>query len=68
MMVAAFVAVFFTLLFLSGLSWYICLLISLVVAPIAGVVRLFSKRGTDTLTIPSLPQLLCFLWSYCLDI
>ena len=52
MMVAAFVAVFFTLLFLSGLSWYICLLISLIVAPIAGVVELFSKRGTDTLTIP----------------
>lgn len=52
MALATFVAVFFTLLFLSGLSWYICLLISLVVAPICAVVELFSKRGTDTLTIP----------------
>lgn len=52
MMIAAFIAVFFTLLFLSGLSWYICLIVSLVVAPIAAVVELFSKRGMDTLTIP----------------
>ena len=52
MMLAAFVAVFLTLLFLSGLSWYISLIIALVVAPICAVVELFSKRGTDTLTIP----------------
>ena len=52
MMLAAFVAVFLTLLFLSELSWYISLLVALVVAPISAVVELFSKRGTDTLTIP----------------
>lgn len=52
MMLAAFVAVFLTLLFLSELSWYISLLVALVVAPICAVVELFSKRGTDTLTIP----------------
>ena len=51
-MLAALAAVFFTLLFLSDLSWYICLIVSLVVAPICGVVELVSKRGSDTLTIP----------------
>ena len=52
MMLAALAAVFFTLLFLSDLSWYICLIVSLVVAPICGVVELVSKRGSDPLTIP----------------
>jgi hypothetical protein len=27
-------------------------LISLAVAPLAGIVELFSRRGTDTLTVP----------------
>jgi phytol kinase len=52
MMGAAFVAVFLTLLFLSDLSWFLCLIVALVVAPICAVVELFSKKGTDTLTIP----------------
>ncbi|HHY15419.1 MAG TPA: phosphatidate cytidylyltransferase [Firmicutes bacterium] len=52
MIAVAFITTFFTLLFLSGLSWYICLLIGAVVAPVAGVVELFSRRGTDTLTVP----------------
>lgn len=52
MTVVAFVVLFLTLFFLSDLSWYICLLIALVVAPACGLVELFSKRGTDTLTVP----------------
>ncbi len=49
---AAFVAMFLTLLFCSGLPWYVSLLLSIVIAPICGVVELFSRRGTDTLTVP----------------
>ena len=52
MIVTAFFAVFLTLLFYGGLSWYLCLLVALVAAPVCGVVELFSRRGTDTLTVP----------------
>ncbi|MCK9526583.1 MAG: phosphatidate cytidylyltransferase [Limnochordia bacterium] len=52
MLLGAFVAIFCSLLFFSDLSWYICLLISLVVAPVCAVVELCSKGGIDTLTIP----------------
>ncbi len=52
MIVTAFLAIFLTLLFCSGLSWLTCLLIALVVAPVCGAVELFSRRGTDTLTVP----------------
>ncbi len=32
--------------------WYICLLISALVAPVCALVELFSKGGMDTLTVP----------------
>jgi len=54
MVVVAAVALFLTLLFYGGKPWYISLLISLVVAPVCGVVELFSRRGLDTLTVPLL--------------
>jgi phytol kinase len=52
MIAAAFLAIFFTLLFFGGQSWCVSLLIALAVAPICGIVELFSRRGTDTLTVP----------------
>lgn len=52
MIITAFFAVFLTLLIFSPLSWYISLLVSLFVAPIAGFVELFSPGGLDTLTVP----------------
>ena len=68
MTIVAFVAVFLTLLFLSGLSWYICLLIALVVSPLCGLVELISWRGTDTVTVPLATAALVFplvvLFSY----
>jgi phytol kinase len=68
MIVTAFLAIFFTLLFCSGLSWYICLLVSLSAAPVCGIVELFSRRGTDTLTVPLAAAALIFplicLFSY----
>ena len=52
MMVVAGVALFLTLVFFAHLPWYISLLIAALVAPVSGVVELFSHRGTDTLTVP----------------
>ena len=46
--------------FLSGLSWYICLLIALVVSPLCGLVELISWRGTDTVTVPLATAALVF--------
>jgi phytol kinase len=45
-------ALFLTLMFYGGKSWQISLLVALIVAPVLGVVELFSKRGFDTLTVP----------------
>jgi phytol kinase len=52
MIVAAGLALFFTLLLYAGKPWYVSLLIAVIVAPVCGVVELFSRRGTDTLTVP----------------
>ncbi|MDO9534110.1 MAG: hypothetical protein Q7J85_01980 [Bacillota bacterium] len=52
MMLFAGLAAFFTLLIYAGQPWYISLLISIIVAPVCGIVELFSRRGTDTLTVP----------------
>jgi len=53
MILFAGLAIFFTLLFYGGKPWQVSMLISLIVAPVCGVVELFSRRGTDTLTIHS---------------
>jgi phytol kinase len=52
MMVVAGAAAFFTLLIYGGQPWHVSLLVSVVVAPVCGVVELFSRKGTDTLTVP----------------
>lgn len=52
MIITAGLASFFTLLCYAQKPWYVSLLISAVVAPVCGVVELFSRRGTDTLTVP----------------
>ncbi len=45
-------AFFLALLFYAELPWYQSLVITLVVAPISGVVELMSRGGTDTMTVP----------------
>ena len=45
-------AFFLALLFYAGLPWHQSLVITFVVAPVAGVVELMSRRGTDTITVP----------------
>lgn len=52
MILAAGLALFLTLFFYAGLTWYSSILIALLVAPVCGVVELFSRRGIDTLTVP----------------
>jgi phytol kinase len=49
---AAAAALFLTLVFYAGLPWYASLSAALLVAPFSGLVELFSKHGTDTLTVP----------------
>ena len=68
MIATAFLAIFLTLLLCSGLSWYVCLGVALATAPISGMVELFSRRGTDTLTVPLATAIMVFplvyLFSY----
>ena len=52
MIVFAGLAIFFTLLIYAGKTWYLSLLIAALVAPVCGIIELFSRKGTDTLTVP----------------
>jgi dolichol kinase len=52
MVVVAGLALFLTLVLYAGQPWHVSLLISVIVAPVCGAVELFSRRGTDTLTVP----------------
>ncbi|MEW6663193.1 MAG: diacylglycerol/polyprenol kinase family protein [Bacillota bacterium] len=52
MVLFAGLAIFFTLWFYAGKPWYTSLFMSIMVAPVCGIVELFSRRGTDTLTVP----------------
>jgi len=52
MIMAAALALFFTMLCYAGQPWYTSLVVSIVVAPVVGTVELFSRRGTDTFTVP----------------
>lgn len=52
MMAFAAGAVFLTMLFYGRQSWYVSLTVAVLVAPVAGFVELFSRKGMDTLTVP----------------
>ncbi|NLJ56576.1 MAG: phosphatidate cytidylyltransferase [Firmicutes bacterium] len=60
MTVTAFLVIMIILFACSGLPWFVCLLIALVAAPVCGAVELFSRRGTDTLTVPLAAAALIF--------
>ena len=68
MAVFAALGIFFTLFIYGGQPWYTSLLIALVVAPLCGVIELFSRKGIDTLTVPIsaacsiMPLLYFFYW------
>ena len=52
MVLAAGAALFLTLLLYAGKPWYVSLLVSILVAPVCGIIELFSHKGIDTLTVP----------------
>ncbi len=52
MVAFAALAVFLTLFFYAGQTWWVSLAAAALAAPVAGVVELFSRRGLDTLTVP----------------
>lgn len=52
MILFAGLALFGTLVSYGGQSWLVSLIVALIVAPVCGVVELFSRRGSDTLTVP----------------
>jgi len=60
MIIAASLALFLTLIFYAGLPWLSSLLISLIAAPVCGIVELFSRKGLDTLTVPITTSLVIF--------
>jgi dolichol kinase len=57
----AALALFFSLFLLTATPWYYCLIAALCVAPICSVVELFSRNGTDTITVPLATAIPTFL-------
>jgi len=52
MVIVSGLAVFFTTVKYTSLSWHVCLLVALLVAPVCALVELYSLRGIDTITVP----------------
>lgn len=64
MFVVAWLAIFITMMIYAVMPWYLCLLVALLVAPICAIVELFSKGGTDTITVPLSAAILLFVLIY----
>ena len=65
MAITAFVCLLPVLLFMSALPWYVSVIFSLVIAPLASLTELFTKGGWDTVTVPVVVSLilsLSMLW------
>lgn len=52
MALTSFACTLITLLFASGLPWYISLLFAVLTAPVAALTELYTKGGWDTVTVP----------------
>ncbi len=52
MAVTSFVCTMSILVILSPMPWYVALIFSAVIAPIAAITELFTKKGWDTITVP----------------
>lgn len=61
MAITAFVCLLPVLLFMSSLPWYVSVIFSLVIAPIASLTELFTKGGWDTVTVPAAVSLILCL-------
>ncbi len=58
MAITSFVCLLPVLLTMSVLPWYAALMVSAVIAPIASLTELFTKKGWDTITVPVVSALL----------
>ena len=58
MVLFAGLGIFLTLLLYANQPWLLSLLVSLAAAPVCGVIELFSKKGTDTFTVPFLTAII----------
>lgn len=61
MAITSFLFLLPVLLFMSPLPWYVSLLFSVLIAPIASLTELFTKKGWDTVTVPVVSALLLSL-------
>lgn len=61
MAITSLICTLVTLLLTSGLSWYISLIFSIIIAPIAAMTELFTKKGLDTITVPIASALILWL-------
>lgn len=65
MAITSFVCTLPVLLMMSSLPWYISLVFSAIIAPVAALTELYTKRGYDTVTVPGVSALvlcLTLLW------
>ena len=53
MTITASLAIFLSLTFYMDLLWWKSLLIAAMIGPLCGIIELFSKKGSDTITVPS---------------
>lgn len=58
MAITSFLCLLTVMLFMSPLPWYLSVVFSLIVAPIASLTELFTKGGWDTVTVPVASALL----------
>ena len=61
MAVTSFLCTLPVLLTMSNLPWYISLLFAVVIAPIASLTELFTRKGFDTVTVPFVSALILSL-------
>ena len=64
----SFFCTLLTLLTISGLGFGISLLLSILIAPVAALVELYTKHGMDTVTVPIVTSLLLLLAMFLLHI
>lgn len=61
MAITSFVCVLPVLLTMSSLPWYVAFVVALVLAPIASLTELWTKKGWDTVTVPAVSALMLSL-------
>ena len=52
MLITSFVCTFASLMVMTSFRWHVSAVFALVIAPVAALTELFSKKGMDTVTVP----------------